>query len=370
MAYDLQPEWTLDVKQTPLYNLHIGKSAKMGEYAGYSMPLFYPLGVMKEHLHTRKSAGLFDISHMVHIEISGNEASQLIARACPYEAAGQAIGQARYTFFLNQNAGVIDDLIITRLADQRYLIVANAGCAEKDVNHIKSLANDFDVSVEVIPRGFLALQGPLAEAVLTKAGLPVAGMAFMSGVEPQAGWFLSRTGYTGEDGFEIAMPEAETEEFANLLLAFAEVEAVGLGARDSLRLEAGLSLYGQDLNEDVSPHEAGLLWAIPKSLRQGGEFVGAAALAEKIAAGRQRKRVGLQPVGKMPVRAGAALVNQVGEPVGEVTSGGYGPSIEAPVALGLIKIDAGDAPIFAQVRGKEIAMTICKLPFVAHNYKR
>ncbi len=342
----------------------------MGEFAGYLMPLFYPLGVMKEHLHTRKSAGLFDISHMVHVEISGPEAAEFIERACPYDAGNQPVGQARYTFFLNENAGVIDDLIITRLTDERYLVVANAGCAKKDVSHINDLAAGFDVTVDVIPRGFLALQGPAAEAVLTKADLNVAGMDFMTGVEPKPGWFLSRTGYTGEDGFEIAMPLEETEAFAKSLLDHADVEFIGLGARDSLRLEAGLSLYGQDLEEDVSPHEAGLLWAIPKPLRQGGGFVGAEALAGKIAAGRKRKRVGLRPAGKMPVRAGAELVNDAGENIGKVTSGGFGPSFDGPVTLGLITMDSAEAPIFAKVRNKEIGMAIHPLPFVPHNYKR
>jgi aminomethyltransferase len=359
-----------DVKQTPLFNFHQQSGAKMGEYAGYSMPLFYPLGVMKEHLHTRKAAGLFDISHMVHMEITGPEAAKLIERACPYEASSQPIGQARYTFFLNENAGVIDDLIITRLADQCYLIVANAGCAEKDESHIKGLAESFDAEVEVLPRGFLPLQGPKAEAVLAAVGFDVANMGFMSGIEPKSGWFLSRTGYTGEDGFEIAMPVDEVEAFAKSLLENDDVELIGLAARDSLRLEAGLSLYGQDLNEDVSPHEAGLLWAIPKPLREGKGFIGAKALAEKIAAGRSRKRVGLCPVGGRPVRAGTTLVNDAGETIGQVTSGGFGPSFDGPVALGLINMDAADAPMFADIRGKKIAMEIHALPFVPHTYKR
>ena len=254
------------MKHTPLFDLHEKTGAKMGEFAGYSMPLFYPLGVMKEHLHTRAAAGLFDISHMVHLEITGKEAAALIERACPYDASNQPIGQARYTFFLNDNAGVIDDLIVTRLGDERYLIVANAGCAEKDIAHIKGLSEGFDSNVEVIPRGFLALQGPKAEAVLAKAGFASVGMGFMTGIEPKSGWFLSRTGYTGEDGFEIAMPVDETESFAKQLLESADVELIGLGARDSLRLEAGLSLYGQDLDDNVSPHEAGLALGNTKTL--------------------------------------------------------------------------------------------------------
>lgn len=358
------------MKQTPLYDLHIAEGAKMGAFAGYDMPLFYPLGVMKEHLHTRASAGLFDISHMVHVEIAGPQAAALIERLCPYPASEQELNASRYTFFLTEQAGIIDDLIITRLADQRYLIVANAGCAEKDVAHIKAQAAAFEVSVAVIPRGFLALQGPEAEDVLANHGFFVAEMGFMTGVEPKPGWFLSRSGYTGEDGFEIAMPELDCEAFARALLGDERVEFVGLGARDSLRLEAGLSLYGQDLSDSITPHEAGLIWAVPKELRSGGPFIGAEALSEKIAAGRTRMRIGLVPEGRMPVRAGALLLDESGAEIGAVTSGGYGPSIESGVALGLISVSAADGLINADVRGKKIPMQRAKLPFVPHQYKR
>ena len=265
---------------------------------------------------------------------------------------------------------MIDDLIVTRLGDGRYLIVANAGCVDKDIAHIKGLSEGFDSNVEVLPRGFLALQGPKAEAVLADAGFASAEMGFMTGTEPNPGWFLSRTGYTGEDGFEIAMPVEETERFAKQLMENQYVELIGLGARDSLRLEAGLSLYGQDLDDGVTPHEAGLLWAIPKSLCDGGPFIGADALQEKITAGRTRKRVGLRPTGKMPVRAGAKLVNEAGDEVGKVTSGGFGPSFDGPVALGLITMESAEHPIFAEVRGKQFPMEIYALPFVPHNYKR
>lgn len=358
------------MKNTPLNTLHENLGAKMGAFAGYSMPLFYPLGVMKEHAHTRNSAGLFDISHMVHIEITGDEASQMIERACPYDASSQGIGEAKYTFFLNENAGIKDDLIITRLGEKRYLIVANAGCADKDIEHVKLIANRFDVEVNVMPRGFVALQGPKAVGVLSNLGFAVNDMAFMTGIEPKAGWFLSRTGYTGEDGFEIAMPEADAAEFAESLLADDAVEAIGLGARDSLRLEAGLSLYSQDLTEEISPHEAGLLWAIPKTLREGGPFIGAEALTNRITDGRSRMRVGLAPVEKTPVRAGAKLEDGQGNEIGLITSGGFGPSVNHPVALGLIAVTAKEGAIYANVRGRKIEMKIAKLPFAPHNYKR
>ena len=307
---------------------------------------------------------------MVHVEISGPGAAAFIERACPYFASEQPIGQCQYTFFLNDEAGVIDDLIITRLAENRFLIVANAGCREKDIAHIDTTASGFDVTVTIVPRGFLALQGPKAEGILAGLGFPVASLSFMNGMEPNDGWFLSRTGYTGEDGFEIAMPVANTLEFARSLMDDPDVELVGLGARDSLRLEAGLSLYSQDLTETITPHEAGLIWAIPKSLREGGVYIGANALAKKVAAGRTRKRIGLTTSEKIPVRAGANLENETGKIIGMVTSGGFGPSFNGPVALGLIEIDADKSPIFADVRGRKIALTPHKLPFIPHNYKR
>ena len=356
------------MKKTPIHDLHIAAGAKMGEFAGYDMPLFYPLGVMKEHLHTREKAGLFDISHMMHVDVSGAGAASLIERLCPYDAANQEIGQARYTFFLTEDAGIIDDLIVTRLGAERYLIVANAGCAEKDWAHIQAVAEGFKANVKVVPRGFLALQGPVAEAVLAEH-FDVADMDFMTGFEPKSDWFISRTGYTGEDGFEIALPEADTADFCEKLSADNSVEWIGLGARDSLRLEAGLSLYGQDLSEEITPHEAGLLWAVSKELRSGGSFIGAASLADKIDAGRKRMRVGLVPEGR-PVRGGADLQDENGKVIGSVTSGGFGPTLDGPMALGLVDTESADTPIFADVRGKQTPMQRAKLPFVPHNYKR
>jgi len=334
-----------DLKTTPLNLLHLDAGAKMGAYAGYSMPLFYPLGLIKEHLHTRKSAGLFDISHMLHLEVSGNEAANLIERACPLAASTQPIGSCNYTFFLNEEAGIIDDLIVTRLGSDRYLIVANAGCAEKDRAHIEAIAQDFDAEVKAVPRGFIALQGPLAKAVLADQNFSVSQMAFMSGIEPKPDWFISRSGYTGEDGFEIAMPTDKAEEFTQKLLADDRVELIGLGARDSLRLEAGLSLYGQDLDETITPHEAGLIWAISKPLRSGGKFIGAPALEAKLASGRSRKRIGLITREKMPVRAGAKLFDADDNEIGLVTSGGFGPTFNGPVAIGMINADADNFQI-------------------------
>ncbi len=357
------------MKRTPLFDLHVSAGAKTGDYAGWDMPLFYPIGVKGEHLHTRKSAGLFDISHMMHVDVEGTGAEAYLARLCPYDVKSQNIGECRYTFFLNEQAGIIDDLIVTRLEDERFRVVANAGCAEKDFAHMQSHLPADGVRVTKVDCGFLALQGPEAETILAAYGLPVSSMTFMTGCLTSDNWFLSRTGYTGEDGFEIALPPGELLSFAKTLAEDDQVEWIGLAARDSLRLEAGLSLYGQDLDETITPHEAGLLWAIPKYLREGGEFVGAEAFADKIAAGRMRMRVGLLPQGR-PVRAGTPLINAQDEEIGAVTSGGFGPTINAPVALGLVQSQSTDEPIFASLRGKAIPMAKSKLPFVAHRYKR
>ncbi len=358
------------MNRTPLYELHERADAKFGAFAGYDMPLFYPAGIIAEHNHTRTQAGLFDICHMMHVEIAGADAAALVERLCPTNAGNQQIGSAQYTFFLNEAAGIIDDLIVTRLDDRRYLIVCNAGCADKDRVHIEKAAADFDATPSIIERGFVALQGPMAQAVLEAQGLAVADLAFKQAIEPRAGMFVSRTGYTGEDGFEIALPEDEIVGFVEGLLTDERVMLIGLGARDSLRLEAGLSLYGQDLDEDISPMEAGLTWAIPQPLREGGPYIGADALAQKRAAGRRRKRVGLKPEGRAPVRAGAALVDGSGRAVGRVTSGGFGPTVGHPVALGLIDVDADAGTLAAEVRGKQLPLEVAALPFTAHNYKR
>ncbi len=357
------------MKRTPLFDLHVDAGAKIGEYAGWEMPLFYPLGVKAEHLHTRQSAGLFDISHMLHVDVRGSGAEAYIARLCPYDVRSQSIGECRYTFFLNEQACIIDDLIVTRLEDERFRVVANAGCADKDFAHMQSHLPADDVTIAEVECGFLALQGPKAEAILDGFGLPVSSMTFMTGCLTPDNWFLSRTGYTGEDGFEIALPLVELQTFAKTLAEDDRVEWIGLAARDSLRLEAGLSLYGQDLDDTITPHEAGLIWAIPNDIRKDGVFVGASALAEKIAAGRTRMRVGLLPQGR-PIRADTPLINERDEEIGAVTSGGFGPSINAPVALGLIQTQSANEPIFANMRGKAVPMTRSQLPFTPHRYKR
>jgi aminomethyltransferase len=357
------------LKPLPLAELHRELGAKFGAFAGYDMPLSYPAGVLKEHLHTRAEAGLFDISHMRHVEIAGADAAKVMARLCPYPAAEQAERLARYTFFLNDSGGIIDDLMVTRLGPDRYRIVCNAGSADKDIAHLRANLAGRDARLTIVDCAFLALQGPKAEAALKSAGVEASAMTFLQAAEPRKGWFLTRSGYTGEDGFEIALPVAEASELAWRLLGEPAVRPIGLGARDSLRLEAGLSLYGQDLGEDISPLEAGLAWAIPKTLRSGGSFIGAAALARMAAMGAPRKRIGLRPQGAAPVRAHAPILDAEGRKAGEVTSGGFGPSVGHPVAMALVASSALP-PFFAEVRGQRLPVDVTPLPFAPHRYKR
>jgi aminomethyltransferase len=356
------------LKQTPLHSLHRELGAKFGPFAGFDMPLFYPAGILAEHRHTRSQCGLFDISHMMQVELEGPGASALVSQLCPYPADEQQPGRARYSFFLNSSAGIIDDLIVTRLGEARFMIVCNAGCADKDLAHIKEHAAGHDVEVTVRDRAFVAVQGPAADAVLRDAGLGVLPESFLDAMELPGDRFISRSGYTGEDGFEIALPAGEAEGFARKLLSDSRAMMIGLGARDSLRLEAGLPLYGQDLGEDITPLEAGLAWAIPQSHRNGGGFVGAAALAANFADGRKRKRIGFVPEGNAPVRSHAAILDPAGKKVGEVTSGGFGPTVNHPVGIALVSVDAGDT-LLADLRGKQVPVRQIKLPFVPHNYK-
>ena len=254
----------------PLEALHEAAGAKFGTFAGWHMPITYPPGVMKEHLHVREKAGLFDISHMRLFCVEGAQAADMLSRACPLDAAALAKGHSKYTLLLNDAAGIIDDLIVTRLGETRFIVVANAGNAAADEACFRKIASDFDVKVQSLDRAFLALQGPDAEAVLKEAGLDLSDLVFMTGTETKDGWFASRSGYTGEDGFEIALPSEAAERLAKKLLQDDRVMWIGLAARDSLRLEAGLCLHGQDLDEKTDPATAALLWAITKPVREAG----------------------------------------------------------------------------------------------------
>jgi aminomethyltransferase len=356
----------------PLQDMHRAAGARFGAFAGWSMPISYPLGVMKEHLHTRAHAGLFDISHMQLFEVAGPEAAAFLDRACPLDAGALTNGQSKYTLLLDENAGILDDLIVTRLGAHRFIVVANAGNAASDEKHLKAVAHQFDCTVEPLQRVFLALQGPEAEAVLTTAGIDVAHLTFMHGFEPRPGWFLTRSGYTGEDGFEIAVPVKDGAALAENLLADERVQWIGLAARDSLRLEAGLCLHGQDIDPSTDPVSAGLMWAIPKSVREKAGFIGAEALAKKLTESAPKKRVGLKPEGRQPVRAGVELFTEGGERAGRVTSGGFGPSAETPVAMGYVAAGLAQSGtrLFAEVRGNRLPVTVHPLPFVPHRYRK
>jgi aminomethyltransferase len=361
-----------DTKSLPLNDLHVAAGARFGAFAGWSMPLTYPPGVMKEHLHTREHAGLFDISHMRLFEVSGPGAAALLSKACPLNAGALEIRQSKYSFLLNEAAGIIDDLIVTRLDPERFMVVANAGNAGTDEAHLRALATDFDCKIDALDRVFLAVQGPEAWAAMSRAGIETGSLTFMQGFEPRPGWFMSRSGYTGEDGFEIALPEADARDLTAKLLADDRIMWVGLAARDSLRLEAGLCLHGNDITDETDPATAGLMWAIARDLRAGGGFVGAQALRDIVARGPVEKRVGLKPDGRQPVRAGTLLVDADGKLAGRVTSGGFGPSAGHPVAMGYASL-ANAKPgtrLFADVRGTKIPVDIQPLPFTPHCYRK
>lgn len=363
---------TAHLKTLPLQDLHEAANARFGAFAGWNMPITYPLGVMKEHLHTREHVGLFDISHMKLIEVSGADAVALLSQTCPLDPSVLKTGQSKYSFFLNDNGGVLDDVIVTRLGEERFMVVANAGNVDADIELLNEAASGRDVKIDPLERVFLAIQGLEAEAVIAAAGLAGSELAFMTGIEPKEGWFMTRSGYTGEDGFEIGLPIDEGRKLAAKLLSDERVEWVGLAARDSLRLEAGLCLHGQDITPETDPVSAGLTWAISKPVREKAAFNGAKAVLDAIAKGAAAKRVGLKPEGRQPVRAGSALFDAEGRQVGTVTSGGFGPSVGFPVAMGYVEtaLAAPGTRVFADVRGNKVPVDVSALPFTPHRYRK
>jgi len=357
--------------------LHEGLGARMVPFAGYRMPVQYAGGVLQEHLHTRSAAGLFDVSHMGQVILrpkSGIEALKRDVEALmPVDVAGLAEGRQRYGLLTDDQGGILDDLMVTNRGDH-LLVVVNAACKAADIAHMTAAMPG--VSVEpVTDRALLALQGPGAEAAL-EALLPgVAAMRFMAHRVLGAIW-VSRSGYTGEDGFEISVPDAQAEGLARRLMAQPGVAPVGLGARDSLRLEAGLCLYGHDIDRTTSPVEAGLTWAIQKARRAGGAreggFPGAARILRELATGPERLRVGLCPQGRAPMREGVELFAEDGTPVGRVTSGGFGPSVNAPVAMGYVARSHAriGATLTGELRGRRLPVTVSALPFHPTSYRR
>ncbi len=374
-----QEHATQDLLTTPLYALHIEAGAKMVPFAGFNMPVQYPLGVKKEHLHTRDAAGLFDVSHMGQLRLHGSDAAKALEALVPVDIIDLPVGKQRYAFFTNDEGGILDDLMVANLGDHLFVVV-NAACKSQDIAHLQAYLPE-NVKLDVIEdRALLALQGPKAGEVLARLQPAVADMVFMdiqqvsiNGVE----CIVSRSGYTGEDGYEISVPAADAQELAKALTAFEEVEWIGLGARDSLRLECGLCLYGHDLDTTTTPVEASLLWGIQPVRRIGGAreggFPGADIILNQIQTKDvARKRVGLVGQTKAPVREGTELFDADGAKIGIVTSGTAGPTAGKPVSMAYVRTDFSviGTEVFAEVRGKMLPMTVEKMPFVPQRYYR
>ena len=373
-----------ELKKSPLDAVHRDMGARMVPFAGWDMPLNYGPGILKEHVHTRTKASLFDVSHMGPMlvrPVSGNliDAAAALERIMPIDVHGLAAGRQRYGFLTNDDGGIIDDLMVANNGDHFYMVI-NAGQAETLVWEIAEKLNGPCMAGPLRGRALIALQGPMAEEVLGQIAPDAPDMAFMDFREiwvHDVMCLVSRSGYTGEDGYEISIPVEHAEDIVRTLLTHPDVELAGLGARDSLRLEAGLCLYGNDIDPTTSPVEAGLTWAIQKVRRRGGEreggFPGAERILSELENGASRKLVGLQPEGRAPVRAGATLhAGEGGEAIGKVTSGVFGPSVEGPVAMGYVAADhaAPGTTVFAEVRGRYMPVAVRKLPFITPGYKR
>lgn len=367
-----------ELLQTPLHDLHLELGGKMVGFAGYSMPVQYPEGIKQEHLHTRDNAGLFDVSHMGQLIIRGEGVATALEKLIPVDLEALAVNQQTYAVLTNAEGGIMDDLIVTRWSEHEYFLVVNAACKDQDIAHLKAHLDGFEFEI-LSDRALLALQGPRAHEVIGALAPEVLSLIFMQGCHASLGGsdcYVTRSGYTGEDGFEISTAKQDAATVAKILLEFSPVKAIGLGARDSLRLEAGLCLYGHDMNPETSPIEAGLIWSISKSRRvdgtKAGGFLGSKAILEHIANGVLRKRVGFLVDGKAPVREGAEIINENGEVIGEITSGGFGPSINTPVAMGYVPIEyiKAGTRLRALVRGKAREITVTKTPFVAQRYHR
>lgn len=360
-----------ELEHTPLFALHQELGGRMVPFAGYAMPVQYT-GIIEEHQHTRKGAALFDVSHMGQARLQGVSAPMAMERLAPGEFKDLAAGRMRYTVLTNERGGIIDDLMVVRRGDHLFLVV-NAARKKVDFAHIAaSLEGGCRLDV-LAGQALLALQGPLAVEVLARFVPAVRGMPFMSAADVQlAGTaaLVTRSGYTGEDGFEISLAAEAAEGVARRLLAEPEVRPVGLGARDSLRLEAGLCLYGSDIDEETTPVEAGLAWVVGKRRRAEGGFPGSGVILDEIAKGPRRRRVGLVPEGKAIARAHTAVLGEGGETVGEITSGGYGPSVGGPVAMGYVRADCARAGtrMSLPVRGQALPARVAALPFVPHRY--
>jgi aminomethyltransferase len=365
-----------NLRRTPLYALHVELGAKIVPFAGYEMPVQYPTGIIKEHLHTREKAGLFDVSHMGQAFLRGPDPARSMEKLAPSDFAGLKEGMQRYGLLLNDQGCVKDDFMLTRLADEPALyLVVNASMKESDFAYISERLEG-EVTLTPRPdRALLALQGPRAGAVLDKLSPGIDFLSFMrvarakvAGVDAIVG----RTGYTGEDGFEISVQAEDAETVARALLADPDVMPIGLGARDSLRLEAGLCLYGHDIDETTDPAEANLVWAIGKRRKTELGFPAAAKIMDRVLNGTAKKRVGIRPDGRAPARDGTEIADKTGRIIGKITSGGFGPSLGAPIAMGYVEtaFAADGTEVDLLVRGKALPARIAPMPFVPHRYKR
>lgn len=365
------------MKRTALYRLHLDSSARMVEFAGYEMPVQYPLGVMKEHLWVRENAGLFDVSHMGQVVLKGQGIKSALETVLPVDVIDLPIGMQRYGMFTTDDGGITDDLMFANWGDDVFAVV-NAACKEQDIAYLKASLAGFEIEV-IEDRALLAIQGPKAREVFARMVPSTSSMTFMQSVKVD--WqgteiWVSCSGYTGEDGYEVSIPNDQADAFAKALLAFDEVEWIGLGARDSLRLEAGLCLYGHDIDTNTTPVEASLNWAIQKVRRLDGErasgFPGADIVLSQFASKPIKKRVGYLVEGRAPVREGAEIVDADGNVQGVVTSGGFSPTLSQPIVMAYVSTESLDAqlPLFANVRSKHIPLKQTTMPFVPSRYFR
>jgi len=371
------------LKKTPLYELHCELGAKLTEFAGYEMPVHYSLGILGEHQHTRTKAGLFDVSHMGQVILRGRsyqETALALERAIPMDVLSLDVGRQRYGFLTTSKGGILDDLMFSNRGDHIF-VVLNAGCKVSDIVHLRTLLEP-DISIEEIKdRALIALQGPASEAVLSEFNSQITTMKFMDvetlSIAGTECW-VSRSGYTGEDGFEISIPASAAELVTKSILSKEEVEFIGLGARDSLRLEAGLCLYGHDINEATTPVEAALAWAIQKARRTNGKraggFMGSEVIAQQLEDGTDKKRVGFLPQTRAPMREGIEIfaTETSKKVVGKITSGGFSPSRGYPIAMGYISSEFANSKdnLFGELRGKRMPVKVAKIPFVPLNFKR
>lgn len=368
----------MELLTTPLDSLHRELGAKMVPFAGYSMPVQYRDGIIKEHLQTRSACGLFDVSHMGQFIVQGPNAATTLEALMPADLLGLAVGQQTYTLLTNEAGGVMDDLIVTRWAQDQFFLVVNAACKADDIAYIRAHLTDEKLTV-LSERALLALQGPKARAVLSRFVPDIADLTFMHGKSVEflgQTCFVSASGYTGEDGFELSLAAGDAQQLAQQLLSCEEVSPVGLGARDSLRLEAGLCLYGHELSADIDPVQAGLIWAVAKARRvdgaRPGGFPGADHIFDRMSHGAERQRIGLRVKGKRPVRDGQVLIDAQGGQVGEICSAAYGASAGGPIAMAYVDkaVSQPGTELFAQVRDKLLPVEVCKMPWVPTRYFR